>query len=246
MLVVSALLLICTSSFAATVEDAVSRVVSKLLIETAVDQRILLSYKDWFYIDTSRRKAMAGALTAGVICPEDGLLNPKGNDLSPLIRGLVRFGIESTAFEVKDLSNDPTITLLNDTLYLIDGEIKDSLDDYANCYAMVNRDNKAFVVWRDVKTPVHYLYEGKLFLIEGQKVILTEGKKYINGFWEPFSQSKYTDVILGENVQVVLNGKPLRQEDVILNHLDSKVYFLGNPQNEVMNGVHIELISEWE
>lgn len=243
-LAVSVFLLICTGALASTVEEAVSGVVSKLLIETAVDQSVLLHYKDWFYVDGKYRGAMAGALTAGVICPEDGLLNPKSHNLSPVIKGLVRFGIESTAFEVTALSNDTEVTFQKDTLYLIDGEIKDSLEDYTDCYAMVNRDNKAFVVWRDKKVQVNSLYEGKLFFTEGQKAILTEGKKYINGLWQPFSQGKYTDVNLDENVQIMFNGIPLSQEEVILNYLDFKVYFLGVPKNGAMNAVHIELISE--
>ena len=139
--------LICTVSYAATVEEVTGRVVSKLLIETAVDWRILLRYKDWFYIDDKYKAAMAGALHAGAICPGRAL-NPKGMTCPSVIKGLVRFGIKSTAFEIKDLSKDH-VTFPKDTLYLIDGEIVDELHELHGCFAIVNRDNKAFVVWRD-------------------------------------------------------------------------------------------------
>ncbi|MDD3766525.1 MAG: hypothetical protein PHF89_04965 [Eubacteriales bacterium] len=236
--------LIYTVSYAATVEEVTGRVVSKLLIETAVDWRILLRYKDWFYIDDKYKAAMAGALHAGAICPRDGLLNPKGDDLSSVIKGLVRFGIKSTAFEIKDLSKDHGVTFPKDTLYLIDGEIVDELHELHGCFAIVNRDNKAFVVWRDKGVQVNSLYAGKLYLMDGQRLIITQAQSYGIGIWKSISSDKYIDVILGDNVQIISGVRALSEEDVILNHLDSKVYVLGRLENKSIKAVYIELISE--
>lgn len=236
--------LVCKVSYAATVEEAIGRVVPKLLIETAVDKRILLHYKDWFYIDGKYKAAMAGALYAGAICPEGGLLNPKGSDLSPVIKGLVRFGIKSSGFEIKDLSKDNSVTFTDDTLYLLDGEFAETLDNPAGCFAIVNRNNKAFVVWRDKTVQVNSLYAGRLYLLDGQRLIITQAETYGIGVWKPLDQGKYMDIVLDGNVPIVFEGRALGEDDIVLNHLDSKVYILGRLEGKSIKAEYIELISE--
>ena len=80
--------------------------------------------------------------------------------------------------------------------------------------------------------------------MDGQRLIITQAQSYGIGIWKSISSDKYIDVILGDNVQIISGVRALSEEDVILNHLDSKVYVLGRLENKSIKAVYIELISE--
>ena len=222
-------LLTITPAFASTVEEAIHRLTPLLLIETEVDQSILIGYADRFFVGGEFKAAMAGAVTAKLFCPTNRLLRPKSTELSPVINGIISFTIRNNGFETVKLTKEGSTVIQDNALFIIDDKLSDEPpDDFTDCYAVVNRNNKAFVVFRDAKTTVNYMYQGKVFYRDGQTVILTEAKKYINGTWQSFSSAKYTAVLLGENVSVMLNGNALTQNEINGMHLDRMAYFIGS------------------
>ncbi len=138
---------------AATLEEAVDKVAKRLFVETLVDKNVLRPYFDWGFIDKRYIDAFAGALHSGLLCPKGSLLRPKSEDLSPLIKGLVRFGISSGTFDVVSFFGKTDITENIETLYIINNEVITGYkpDISKRYYAVVNKDYRAYVVWQETE-----------------------------------------------------------------------------------------------
>lgn len=220
--------LINSAVYAVTLEEAVDRTAKRLFIETEVDKNVLRLYKDWGYVDKKYRDTMAGALHAGMLCPNGRMLNPSSNDLTPLFKGFFRFGMLNQTFDVVGFQGKSDIQTNHETLYIINNEIltEYELDDSVKYYAVVNRNNRAYIVWKSTPSvKPNRLYRGRLFLYDDGKCIITNAEKVSFNTWSDISESKYTNVVLGSDVFVTKNKRKL--DDVNINHLDSEVYIIG-------------------
>ncbi|OQB13365.1 MAG: hypothetical protein BWY15_01829 [Firmicutes bacterium ADurb.Bin193] len=232
---IAVLMAASVSASATPLEEAVYKTVVSLSVEMAVDFNVLRLYKDWSFVDKQYRPAMAGALFARLLCPEGDMLNPKSEDLTPLIKGLERFGFKDTAFEVVSVKGGADMNISDDTLFLIDNEI---VPDYKpvegeSYYALVNRGGKIFALWKQNGALQDCIFKGSLYLQEGDTLILTNTKKLVNGLWEDVSENKYITVRL-EGGRVKKDGREMEADEVNANHLDSDIYILGSlSENEI-------------
>ncbi|MDR0406253.1 MAG: hypothetical protein LBH54_05560 [Clostridiales bacterium] len=203
-----------------TLEEAVSRVVGRLGVETAVDQDVLRLYRDWGYVGKQYRAAVAGALYAGLLCPNGKALRPNSADFTPLFKGMARFGAVNGSFSVaRSLGAD--VKTNHETLYLANGEVAAGVQPNAEEYycALVNKSGTAYVLWRDREDiPAHRLYRGRLYLRDGERLILTNARHYANGAWREVTEGKYALASL---------DTALRLEEIGLAALDRDIYLLG-------------------
>jgi hypothetical protein len=242
-LIVLPVVFVNTFAYAATLEQAVYTVSQKLFIETKVDKNILRLYMDWGFIDENYRDAFAGALHSGLICPEGRLLRPKSNNLSPLINGMIRFSILSPTFDIIGFSGAEEITPSPDTVFIIDGEIKENFAPDANryYYAVVSKAGRTYVIWQATPEKVLRLYRGRLFLKEGESYILKNPQKKSFGTWEDIpGGSGYTSVELLGGAVPVRDGKVI-SDDINLNYLDAQVYILGQESGGVIKASYFEI-----
>ena len=116
-----------TAVFATTLERAVSAVAEKLFIETLVDKNILRNYCDWGFIDKDYIEVFAGALHRGLLSPKSKVLNPKGEDLSSLIRGLIRFSAQTASFDLIGFSGAEQKTFTPETVFITSAGLAEEL-----------------------------------------------------------------------------------------------------------------------
>lgn len=234
-LIIMSVIMIIPITHAATLEEAVDKAAKRLSIETAVDKNVLRLYKDWGYIDEKYKSSIAGALYTGMLCPEDKMINPKSEDLSPLIKGLVRFGLSSNTFNVIGTHGNPDVKTNPETIYIIGNEILTNykMDDSGYYYAIVNKSLTAYVIWQSATVKVNWLYKGKLYLQEGNKLILTDAKKSNNELWQDATAGKYTSAALGKGFDVT---------DININYLDRDVYILGDLINSEIVADYFKIV----
>ncbi|NLB82428.1 MAG: hypothetical protein GX800_12650 [Clostridiaceae bacterium] len=214
--------------FAETLEQAVATVAKKLFIETKVDKNILRYYNDWGFIDKSYIDVFAGALHSGLLAPDGRMLNPKGNDLSPLYRGLVRFSMKTPTFELIGFSGAEQREFTPDTIFITDGEIASEFtpDTSAYYYALVNKGDRTYVVWKATAQKPLWLYRGTLYLKEGNEYIIKNPQKKSFGQWKDISENGYITTVLADGVEPYFNDAVVQQE-IKLTYLDRQVFIVG-------------------
>lgn len=206
---------------AATLEEAVDKAVERLSVTRAVDMNVLRFYRDWGYIDEKYRASVAGALCAGLLCPDGNTLNPKSDDLTPLIRGLVRFGISSNSFNVVQATGAEGININPETIFISGNNVSTGFepDKSKLYYAVVNDGMRAYIVWEPTDVTVHYLFKGKLYLQEGDRLILLLAQRQSDKLWLNVSDSKYT---------IAVTDGGLDLTDLNTSFLDREIYILGD------------------
>ncbi|MCK9477892.1 MAG: hypothetical protein M0R40_00100 [Firmicutes bacterium] len=230
------------TSFAATLEEAVSVVSQKLFIETKVDKNILRLYSDWGFIDSKYIDVFAGALHSGLLSPKGKLLKPKGGDFSALLQGLIRFSIISPTFEIEGFYGSEQRQFTPDTVFIVDDEIQSELEpeESAYYYALVNKGGRTYVVWKTKHQNALWLYSGNLYLKEGDNYILQNLQKKNFGSWQSVSENDYESVVMAPNVQPLYNNSVI-DGDINLLHLDKQVFILGQPYDEKIKAYHFEV-----
>lgn len=246
--IIIAIIMVNTMAYAITLEEAVDIVAKRLFVETSVDRDVLRLYKDWGYVNRQYIETMAGALHAGVLCPTNNMLKPKSEDLTPLFNGMFRFGMMNQTFDVVGFQGDYDIQTNNETVYIIDNQMFTGnttgyeLDKLKYYYAVVNRDNRAYIIWQPtINVKANWLYKGELFLVEGDNYIITSAKKLNFNTWTDISDLKYTNVKLGKEVEVTKNKYKIEFEDININHLDTEVYIVGDYYGGEITATYFEI-----
>ncbi len=242
-LIAVAICLMASAVSAVTLEEAVDSAARRVFVETLVDKNVLYLYGDWHFVDPKYRGTVAGALHAGLLCPDGRLLRPKSRDLSPLINGLIRFGISSPTFNTAGFQGDTDITFTSETLYIIDNEVLTNYtpDPSKYYYALVNKDRRAYIVWLATKERVVWCYKGKLFLENNGEYIINHAEKYSFGAWQALTQDRYATVKTIQGVLPVRKGSAVNIQDINYQYLDADVYVLGEYRDGVIKASYMEI-----
>ena len=234
------------SVFALNIEQMSDVLVEKLNINRELTTDVIKQYKDWRYIDDFYRIPVATALREGIIIPNNKIISPQSDDISPILKGLMYYGLKnpnysivSSAYAMQSIGG---ATVDIDTIVIVGNECATFgfLTEGIFYNAIVDKNNKAIVVWKqkDVKIPT--VLRGKLFLKEGSKLILTSLEKSSFDKWTNVANGKYIEVELG-NVNVIQGKRFIYDDELNSNFLDGYVYILGDYTSDNVKPLYVEV-----
>ncbi len=240
------LITISQSVFALSIEQMSDKLVEKLNINRELTTDVIKHYKDWRYIDNFYKISVATAIREGILLPNNKIISPKSEDISPIIKGLTYYGIKNPNYNI--VSSVYTLQSIGvaevnlDTIVIIGNEIGGMglLTEGIYYNAIVDKNDKATIVWKQNNIKIPTLLRGKLFFKEGNKLILTSLEKSTFGSWSNVANEKYIDVELG-NINVTQNKRIIYDDELNSNFLDGFVYILGYYTSDSVNPLYIEV-----
>lgn len=239
------LITLSQSVFALSIEQMSDKLVEKLNINKELTTDVIKHYKDWRYIDNFYKISVATAIREGILLSNNKIISPKSEDISPIIKGLTYYGIKNPNYtivsSVYTLQSIGVAEVNLDTMVIIGNEIGGMglLTEGIYYNALVDKNDKAIIVWKQNNIKIPTLLRGKLFFKEGNKLILTSLEKSTFDKWSNVANEKYIDVELG-NINVTQNKRIIYDDELNSNFLDGFVYILGYYNGDNVNPLYIE------
>lgn len=234
------------SVFALSIEQMSDKLVEKLNINRELTIDVIKHYKDWRYVDDFYKTSVATALRDGILIPNNKIISPKSEDISPIIKGLTYYGIKNKNYNIVSsvytMQSIGGATVDIDTMVIVGNECANLgfLTEGTFYNALVDKNNKAVVVWKQNNVKIPTLLRGKLFLKEGSKLILTSLEKPTFDKWTNVTNKKYIEVELG-NVDVMQDKRVVYNDELNSNFLDGFVYILGDYTGDNVNPLYVEV-----
>jgi len=241
------LITISQSVFALNIEEMSDKLVEKLNLNRELTADMIKHYKDWRYIDNSYKVSVATALREGILIPNNKIISPKSEDISTIIKGLTYYGIKNPNYKI--VSSFYNFQSINgaivdaDTMVIKGNELVNVgvLTDTRLYNAIMDKNNKAIIVWEQNIIKVPTLLRGKMFFKEGDKLILTSLEKSTFDRWDNIADQKYIEVELGYDINVTQNKRIIYNDELNSNFLDGLVYILGDFTNNTVKPLYIEV-----
>jgi len=245
LVVVAIIITLSQSVFALSIEQMSDKLVEKLNINKELSTDVIKHYKDWRYVDNFYKLSVATAIREGILIPNNKIISPKSEDISQIIKGLTYYGIKNPNYNI--ISSVYTLQSIGvaevnlDTMVIIGNEIGGMglLTEGIYYNAIVDKNDKAIIVWKQNNIKIPTLLRGKLFFKEGSKLILTSLEKSTFNSWSNVANQKYIDVELG-NINVTQNKRIIYDDELTSNFLDGFVYILGDYNGDNVKSLYVE------
>ena len=207
------------SSFAVSLEEATDTTVKKLSVETDVKTDVLRKYLDYGFINKEYNTSVASALQFGLLVPNGKFLNPKEENLTPLLNGFSLFSSSSKAYSVVSFNEDVSVN--PDTLYIKDNEFVDADEIPSGAgWALVTKGNVARIVWDAEKASPKAIFSADIYLCNGEEFIFHNLKIYSFTSWNTYSKDKY--YVVNTNDLGIVDEEYVNSE-----LLDKRIFFIG-------------------
>lgn len=232
------LLLICFMLFSFTVSadsvfDTTKEILDNFNIELLDNTDIIITCKNYAFIDSDEQKIIATALQNGLICPIGGIIEPKSDDLTPVYNGLTSYFIKNPEYKLIAGKYDGYKiggVLITDTTFCIDEPNKFDIYNVA-----VDKQNNAKAVWKASEVKLPTLYKGKIYIYGDKEIVLYDVYRYSYNIWiKATMDNEKISTACGD----ILCG--YTEDEINLNFMDKEIYFIGDGYENTIKPLYFE------